>query len=100
MFRKYSAGYHEGVEYRIAKGTFVYILGIDWKQTLKRRKWWWRVEEFRVRSVNGRYTGDVDSVVDALLRPIRPGDGEDEILRIAGKPVSKEDSCKPVREAA
>lgn len=36
-----------------------------------------------------------DLVADEDLRPIRDNDGEDEILRLAGKPNMKEDSTCP-----
>ena len=35
---------------------------------------------------------------DNILRPIRPGGGEDEMLRIAGKPTSEPCAHKPASD--
>jgi hypothetical protein len=39
------------------------------------------------------------SVYDSGLRPIRDSDGEDEMLRIAGKPETIREALKAIREA-
>ena len=39
--------------------------------------------------------GRSNLMYDAQLRPIQPGAGEDEMLRIAGKPISKPYAHKP-----
>jgi hypothetical protein len=33
--------------------------------------------------------GPIHSVADARLRPLRDGDGEDEVLRLVGRPVGE-----------
>lgn len=76
-----------GHEFVVPRGTFVFITGINVIESVKRRGWFWNVERQRVVSVDGRFSGDLDLVRDSLLRPIRPGEGADETLTWAGKPV-------------
>lgn len=45
----------------------------------------WRLESNVHLEVNGRHV-EVQGIVDAILRPIRGGDGDDEIIALAGKP--------------
>lgn len=88
---------HSGREFVVRRGTFVYIVDLDVKETAKRRRWHWRVESFKRKSVDGAAVATVLGVNDCALRPIRPGDGEDEMLRIAGKP--RDTSLEPKRQA-
>lgn len=86
MFKRDALGARDGVEYVVPKGTFVYVKRIAIRSSLRLRRVRWHVEPFTLRSKCGKVTGTVDGVDDAVLKPIRPGGGEDEMLRIAGKP--------------
>lgn len=50
---------------------------------------WWLVKALQtLRFSNGTicHAGDLGYAADANIRPLRDSDGEDEMLRIAGKP--------------
>lgn len=89
MVTRDAFGICNGREYHASRGTFVYIIRMSFRQSMSLRRVRWRVEPFRVTSVCGRFCGMAEGVDDSVLKPIRPGDGEDEMLRIAGKPVEK-----------
>ena len=48
----------------------------------------WRIEQ-EINILIGDVPAAVVGIADAVLRPLRDGDGEDEMLRIAGKPVTE-----------
>jgi hypothetical protein len=97
MFTRDAAGYCNGMEFTVPRGTFVYIVRLSIRGSLRARCAHWKVEPFGVRSVCGRFSATAAGVDDSVLKPIRPGDGEDEVLRIAGKPKRL---AKPITEAA
>lgn len=77
-----------GFQFVIPYGTFVRVVKVDWKDSALKRRWMWVVEPVRLKSTNGVARCDLVGIADSVLRPIRPGDGEDEMLRIAGRPKS------------
>ena len=44
------------------------------------------------------HDGFIVSMADEHLKPLRPGNEEDEMLRIAGKPISKPYAHKPASD--
>lgn len=91
-------GQIDGIEFRARKGSYVYILGLAWATSMKERSIWWRIEPARIRSCDGRHTASFTEAADRALRPIRPGDGEDEMLRIAGKPQQRDETLMPRKQ--
>ncbi len=72
------------------------------KQTL-----WWSCEALQhIRRFKGFGNteqppfppGSMVPVPDSALMPLHDGDGEDEILRIAGKPVQRDETLTPRRQ--
>lgn len=89
MFKRDAFGTFGGAKFTMPRGTFSFVLGLDWKESMFRRAWHWHIEPSRLPSQDGLCIGLVTGASDDVLKPIRPGDGEDEILRIAGKPVHR-----------
>ena len=48
----------------------------------------WRIER-EINILIGDVPATVIGIADAVLRPLRDGDGEDEMLLIVGKPVTE-----------
>jgi hypothetical protein len=97
MFERDTEGYVGGRLYTVQKGTFCYVVGMDWKSSAKLMSWFWHIAHFKVSSPFGGYIGTVTGAADAVLRPIRPGD-EDEVLRVAGKPAQRDDTLRPKKQ--
>lgn len=48
----------------------------------------WKIER-EISVLIGTVPAAIVGIADAVLRPLRDGEGEDEMLRIAGKPVTE-----------
>jgi len=83
------AGYEETFDW-LPRGSIVEVVSFAWLSTAKHRRVMWNVTPKKVAvslKCGISCSAKVVAVADCILKPIRPGDGEDEMLRIAGRPA-------------